>query len=98
MRKLALAMAVTAAVLGAGCSALGRAAFKQPVVTLKQVNIRGVGLTGGSLDVTLAVENPNHYTLDAKRLTYRVMMANDSITVASGAMDKIFSVAGGTST
>ena len=51
MRKLALAVAVSAAVVSAGCSALGRAAFKQPVVTLKQVQLRGVGLTGGSLDV-----------------------------------------------
>jgi LEA14-like dessication related protein len=92
MRKLALAVAVSAAVASAGCSTLGRAAFKQPVVTLKQVQLRGVGLTGGSLDVTLAVQNPNHYRLDATRLTYKVMMGGDSLTVASGAMDKLFTV------
>lgn len=95
MRKLALAVAVSAAVASAGCSTLGRAAFKEPVVTLKQVQLRGVGLTGGSLDVTLAVQNPNHYRLDATRLTYRVMMGADSITVASGAMDKLFTVQDG---
>ena len=49
MRKLALAVAASAALVSAGCSALGRAAFKQPVVTLKQVQLRGVGLTGGTL-------------------------------------------------
>jgi LEA14-like dessication related protein len=92
MRKLALAVVVSAAVASAGCSTLGRAAFKQPVVTLKQVQLRGVGLTGGSLDVTLAVQNPNHFRLDATRLTYRVMMGGDSLTVASGAMDKLFTV------
>jgi LEA14-like dessication related protein len=92
MRKLALAVVVSAAVASTGCSALGRAAFKQPVVTLKQVQLRGVGLTGGSLDVTLAVQNPNHFRLDATRLTYRVMMGGDSLTVASGAMDKLFTV------
>lgn len=95
MRKLALTMALAAAVVSSGCSALGRAAFKQPVVTLKTVSVRGLGLTGGSLDVTLAVENPNHFRLDATRLTYRVMMANDSITVANGAMDKLFTVGEG---
>lgn len=92
MRKLAMVFAASAAMASAGCSALGRAAFKEPVVTLKTVNLRGVGLTGGSLDVTLAVENPNHFRLDATRLTYKVMMAGDSVTVASGALDKLFSV------
>jgi LEA14-like dessication related protein len=92
MRKLAMVLAVSAAMASAGCSMLGRAAFKEPVVTLKTVNLRGVGLTGGSLDVTLAVENPNHFRLDATRLTYKVMMGGDSITVASGALDKLFSV------
>jgi LEA14-like dessication related protein len=56
------------------------------------VQLRGVGITGGSLDVTLAVQNPNHFRLDATRLTYKVLMANDSITVASGALDKLFTV------
>lgn len=92
MRKLAMMAAVAATMASAGCSTLGRAAFKEPVVTLKTVNLRGVGLTGGSLDVTLAVENPNHFRLDATRLTYKVMMAGDSITVASGALDKLFTV------
>jgi LEA14-like dessication related protein len=95
MRRLAIAVAVAAAVVGGGCSALGRAAFKQPVVTLKQVQVRGVGLTGGSLDVTLSVQNPNHYRLDASRLTYRVSMASDSILVASGALNKLFTVQDG---
>jgi LEA14-like dessication related protein len=92
MGKLAMVLAATATMASAGCSALGRAAFKEPVVTLKTVNLRGVGLTGGSLDVTLAVENPNHFRLDATRLTYKVMMGGDSVTVASGALDKLFSV------
>lgn len=95
MRKLALAMAASAAMAVTACSALGRAAFKEPVVTLKQVQLKGVGLTGGSLDVTLSVQNPNHYRLDATRLTYRVAMADDSITIASGALDRTFTVQDG---
>jgi LEA14-like dessication related protein len=93
MRKLAVAVAASAAIVaGAGCSALGRAAFENPVVHLRDVRVRGVGLTGGSLDVLLSVYNPNHYRLDATRLTYRVALAGDSITLASGALDSKFTV------
>lgn len=94
MRKLVGAMAVTA-VLGAagvGCSTLGRAAFQNPVVHLRNVQVRGLGLTGGSLDVLLSVYNPNHYRLDATRLTYKVALAGDSVTLASGALDSRFTV------
>lgn len=71
---------------------LGKAAFQQPIVNLKDVRVRGLGLTGGSLDVLLSVYNPNHYRLDATRLTYRVMLAGDSILVANGALDSRFTV------
>ncbi len=93
MRKLAL-VAATAATLvaGAACSTLGRAAFQQPVVNLRDVRIRGIGLTGGTLDVLLSVYNPNHFRLDASRLTYRVALAGDSVTLANGAIDSRFSV------
>lgn len=93
MRKIAVVVAASAAIVaGAGCSALGRAAFENPVVHLRDVRVRGVGLTGGSLDVLLSVYNPNHYRLDATRLTYRVALAGDSITLASGALDSKFTV------
>jgi LEA14-like dessication related protein len=92
MRKVGIAVAASALIIGAGCSALGRAAFENPVVTLRDVKVRGVGLTGGSLDVLLSVYNPNHFRLDATRLTYRVNLAGDSVTVASGALDSRFTV------
>src|ERR1700712_4365042 len=96
MRKLALmvgaATAVAATISTQGCSVLGRAAFKEPVVNLSSVSVRGVGLTGGSLDVVLNVYNPNHYRLDATQLNYRVQMANDSIVVASGTLQDRFTV------
>ena len=92
MRKLALIMAASAAVAAAGCSALGRQAFQQPIVNLRDVKVRGIGLTGGSLDVMLNVYNPNRYRLDATRLTYKVALAGDSITLATGALDSRFTV------
>jgi len=92
MRKLAVVVAASAAIGLAGCSMLGRQAFRQPVVNLRNVQLRGVGITGGSLDVLLSVRNPNHYRLDATRLTYRVALAGDSITLAAGALDSKFTV------
>lgn len=92
MRKLAVAVAASAAIGLGACSVLGRQAFKQPEVKLRDVKVRGIGLNGGSLDVLLSVYNPNHYRLDATRLTYRVALAGDSVTLASGALDSKFTV------
>jgi LEA14-like dessication related protein len=88
MRRLALVVAGSALAAVAGCSALGKAAFENPVVNLRSVAIRGLGLTGGTLDVRLGVYNPNHYRLDATRITYRVNLAGDSVQVASGTVSQ----------
>ncbi len=93
MRKFTLTLAVAASALtGAGCSMLGKAAFQNPVVHLRSVAVRGLGLTGGSLDVKLSVYNPNHYRLDATQLRYQVNLAGDSVKVASGTMNNQFTV------
>ena len=95
MRKWAVVTAASAALVAggiAGCSTLGRAAFQNPIVHLRDVRVRGIGLTGGSLDVLLSVYNPNGFRLDATRLTYRVALAGDSVTLASGALDNRFTV------
>jgi LEA14-like dessication related protein len=86
--------AVAAAVMGvAGCSAIGRQAFQQPVVHLQDVRVNGVGLTGGNLDVRLSVYNPNGYRLDATRMTYNVLVG-DSVRFATGQRDTKFTVSG----
>ena len=92
MRRVAMVAAAAAALAVAGCSVLGHAAFKSPVVHLRDVRVRGLGLTGGSLDVQLSVYNPNHYRLDASQLNYKVNLVGDSVTVASGTMTDRFSV------
>jgi LEA14-like dessication related protein len=86
--------ALTAALL-AGCATLGRQVFEQPVVTFKDVSIRGIGLQGGSLDVLLNVYNPNRFALDATRLTYRLLV--DSVALGTGALDQRFVVQRGDS-
>jgi LEA14-like dessication related protein len=87
--KIALISAVV--LVSASCGGLGRGGFRDPIVTFKNVQVGGIGLTGGTLDVILSVYNPNGYRLDASRITYKVMV--DSLDVGAGALDKHFSVA-----
>lgn len=93
MRKTFMAMAavatLTAGALG-GCSALGRQLFQEPVVSLRDVKITGVGLTSASLDFYLGVYNPNGYKLDASRLTYTLNVEDTQL--ATGALDGAFAV------
>jgi len=89
------ASAVVAATLLTGCATLGRQVFEQPVVTFKDVSVRGIGLQGGALDVVLNVYNPNRFALDATRLTYQVMV--DSVPLGTGALDQRFVVQRGDS-
>ncbi|MGI8498219.1 MAG: LEA type 2 family protein [Gemmatimonadaceae bacterium] len=89
---LKLVTLVTAAALAAcgGCATMGKAAFKEPAVTFKDVKVNGVGLTGGSVDIVLNVYNPNGYRLDATRMTYQLMV--DTIPFGTGALDQRFTV------
>jgi LEA14-like dessication related protein len=89
------APAALAAVVLAGCATLGRQVFEQPVVSFRDVSIRGIGLQGGSLDVLLNVYNPNRFKLDATRLTYRLLV--DSVALGTGALDQHFVVQSGDS-
>jgi LEA14-like dessication related protein len=97
MRRLMFGAAAAAMALAAGCSALGRSAFQQPVVQLKDVAVQGVGLTGGQLAVKLNVYNPNGYRLDATRLSYNVQVG-DNVNLANGIYDSQFTVSSGDST
>jgi LEA14-like dessication related protein len=94
MKKFAV---VAAALTVAACSTLGRAAFQNPVVSLRDVRVLGLGTQGGELEVQLGVYNPNQYRLDATRLTYRVFVG-DSVSVGSGAIDTQTTVQAGDST
>jgi LEA14-like dessication related protein len=96
MTRLVLLAASAAVAASVGCASMGRQAFKEPVVSLRDVKVTGVGLNGGSLDVVLDVENPNGYSLDATRLTYRVLV--DTVQFATGVADSRFTVEGNKTT
>jgi LEA14-like dessication related protein len=100
MRRLMLGATAAAIAVVAGCSTLGKAAFQQPIVNLKDVAVQGVGLTGGQLAVKLNVYNPNGYRLDATRLSYNVQVGDTGtgVNLATGTLDSQFTVQSGDST
>jgi LEA14-like dessication related protein len=74
----------------AGCASMGKAVFKEPVVSLKEMRLVGLGLNGGELDVVLNVYNPNAFHLDASKLTYQLYI--DSLQFGTGELDSQFVV------
>lgn len=52
----------------AGCSTLGWQRFQDPTIELHRIMLRGVTLSGGSVDVELRVRNPNGYSIRATEL------------------------------
>ena len=90
-----LSMAVAAIAL-AGCATLGLGGFKEPLVHFNDAKLRGLGLSGGSVDVVLSVYNPNKFDLNATRLTYRLFVENNEL--GTGALNNAFRVADNDST
>lgn len=95
-RVVALGGIAAAAMSGAACASIARATLQDPVVTLREVKVTGLGLQGGSLDVVLGVYNPNGLSLRAVRLTYNV--AVDSAALAAGEVPNETELAGNDTT
>ncbi len=92
MRRFVALSVVTLAAAAAGCATIARQAFQEPVVSVRNIRLNGLGLTGGSVDVALAVYNPNNYRLDATRLTYQLLF--DTVSFATGALTERQTVQG----
>jgi LEA14-like dessication related protein len=73
------------------CSGLAERAFSNPVIVVRGVKVRSVGLTGGALEVSLAIANPNPYPLPVHRATYRFELA-DSTEVGRGESATVFTL------
>jgi len=67
MRKAASAVVLSVAVLA--CATLRNAlTFESPQIELQEINVTGMGLSGGTLDLVFDVYNPNQYRLRSTRL------------------------------
>ncbi len=42
--------------------------FKEPDIQLERAVVRGIGVTGGNLDLVVKVDNPNNFTLQGTKL------------------------------
>ena len=60
-------LAGLAAAAALGCAGIGNN-FEEPDVRLDHVVVRGVGLTGGTLDLVIGVHNPNQFDLRGTQL------------------------------
>jgi LEA14-like dessication related protein len=89
-------VAAFATVLLAGCASLGLGGFKEPLVHFNDAKIRGLGLSGGSVDVVLSIYNPNGFNLNASRLTYRLLVEDKEL--GTGALNNAFRVGSNDST
>lgn len=69
--------------------------FDPPAVELRNVRPNGVGLTGGSLNVSVSLYNPNAYAVSSPRFRYRVMVG--STNLGTGTYDAGVTVAPGDS-
>src|SRR6266568_698546 len=59
---------LSVALLAASCATLGRLSFREPDLQLQEIDITGIGLTGGTFDLAFDVYNPNDYRIRSTRL------------------------------
>ncbi len=83
-------VAVIAFAAIAACSSLGRATFKEPVVTFKDARVTGLGISGGAIEVVLDIYNPNGYRLDGSKVTYEITV--EDLKFGSGEYNSRFQI------
>lgn len=100
LRKAAMRLVVVFAVAGLAACVPN---LHRPEVRLVNLQLAGLGLSGGHLRVRLGIYNPNTFALDASSLSYNVDLAQDSsdkgwLSLARGTYDQAIRVGPGDST
>ena len=94
--KLLLTAALFA---GSACSSSGPRGpepMYRPEVSVREVRLSGVGISGGSMNIDLELRNPNRFRIEAPVITYRVLV--DTVQIGSGTYEADFSLRGRRST
>ncbi len=68
----------------------------RPEVSVNEVRLSGVGLSGGSMNIDLQLRNPNRFRIEAPIINYRVLV--DTVEIGSGVYQGDFSLRGRRST
>ena len=61
-------LSVAVVLFASACATLRALRFEEPQVELQEINITGIGLSGGTMDLILDVFNPNDYRLRSTRM------------------------------
>jgi LEA14-like dessication related protein len=89
MRTIVLSLAAGAVLALAACASGGGSSnhvrYYRPTVSLDDVRMAGMGVLGGTMDVTIGVHNPNDFPLHTPRVRYRLLV--DTLQIASGSYD-----------
>ena len=81
-RVLTVTIAVGAMALSS-CARIAERAFAQPTIAVRSVKLKSVGLTGGSIEIALAIANPNPYALPVQHAVYSFAL-KDSTEIGRG--------------
>src|SRR2546427_11667589 len=75
-RRASTGLVIAVAVTIANCATLRNAlTFDEPQIELQAINVTGMGLSGGPLDLVFEVYNPNQYPLRSTRLELGLQLA-----------------------
>ncbi len=61
-------------VAASACATLRGLSFREPDLQLTQINVTGLGLSGGTLDLVFDVYNPNKYRLRSTRVEISIAL------------------------
>ena len=81
-RVLRVTIAVGATLLSS-CSRIAERVFAQPTIAVRSVKLKSIGLSGGAIEVALAIANPNPYPLPVQHAVYSFAL-RDSTEVGRG--------------
>src|SRR5690348_3341997 len=87
-------LSVTIAVAGialSSCSRVAEHAVAQPTIGVRGVKLKSVGLSGGSIELALAIAKPNPYPLPVQHAVYSFAL-RDSTEVGHGESPVAFTV------
>lgn len=75
MIRTARSVTLLAVTLSACATLRNVLTFEKPQIELQEINVTGLGLTGGTLDLVFDVYNPNDYRLRSTRLEVALELA-----------------------
>src|SRR5216117_1427086 len=64
------------AIAVAACATLGKLYFQEPQIQLQEINVTGLGLSGGTMDLVFDVYNPNDYRIRSTRIEVALDLEN----------------------